>query len=126
MGERPDAPRKPLIWIGSSKRDIRGFPEAVKEEVGFALYRAEMGAKHPSAKVLKGFGGAGVVEIVEDDDGKTYRVVYTVKFSTAVYVLHAFQKKSTQGIKTAKHDLDLVRDRLEQARQHHERQKPKK
>jgi phage-related protein len=108
---------KPVIWIGPSLADLRDFPDAVQAEIGFALFQAQLGAKHPSAKPLKGYRGAGVVEIVEDDDGNTYRAVYSVKFSDAIYVLHAFQKKSTHGIKTPKHVLDLIDQRLKTAKE---------
>jgi len=117
MTERPA--RKPLEWIGSSRHDLRQFPEGVKDEMGFALDRAQLGMKHPSAKPLKGFGGASVLEIVEDHDGNTYRAVYTVKFQRAVYVLHSFQKKSKKGIATPKHMIDLIEQRLKQARDHY-------
>ena len=106
---------KPLLWVGSSRHDLREFPEAVKDTMGYALHLAQTGTKHPQAKPVKGFGGAGVLEIVEDHAGDTYRAVYTVRFAGAVYVLHAFQKKSKRGIKTPKKDLDLVRDRLRRA-----------
>lgn len=92
---------KPLFWIGSAKSDLLDFPEAVKDEIGVALSVAQVGGKHPSAKPWKG-EGAGVLEIVEDHRGDTYRAVYTVKFENAAYVLHAFQKKSPKGIKTAR------------------------
>jgi phage-related protein len=117
MSEQPR--RKPLEWIGSSRRDLRRFPEDVKDEMGFALDRAQLGGKHVSAKPLKGFGGANVLAIVEDHEGDTYRAVYTVKFKLAVYVLHAFQKKSTKGIKTPHHMIELIRQRLKQAEQHY-------
>ncbi len=84
---------KPLEWISSSRNDLREFPEDVQQSIGFALYRAQLGSKHPDAKPLKGFKGSGVLEVVEDFDGDTYRAVYTVKFEGVVYVLHAFQKK---------------------------------
>lgn len=103
---------KPLYWIGSSLKDLRGFPEEVKDVMGFALHVAQAGGKHADAKPLKGHKGAGVLEIMDDFDGDTYRAVYTVKFEDAVYVLHAFQKKSKKGIATAKSDLDLVETRL--------------
>lgn len=115
MAEMPAGIRD-LVWVGSSKRDLCRFPEPVKDGMGFALYRAQQGAKHVSAKVLKGFGGAGVLEVVEDQDGSTYRAVYTVKFASAVYVLHAFQKKSVRGIRTAQHDMDLIAERLKAAK----------
>jgi phage-related protein len=108
---------KEVVWIGPSRHDLREFPEGVQREVGFALYQAQLGGKHPSAKPLKGYKGAGVLEIVEDDDGKTHRAVYTVKFSDGVYVLHAFQKKSPKGSKTPKHELDLIDQRLKAAKE---------
>jgi phage-related protein len=107
--------KKPVYWIGSSKEDLSAFPDPVKEVVGFALYQAQAGEKHGAAKPLKGFGGAGVLEIVEYHDGETYRGVYTVKFSNAIYVLHAFQKKSRKGIATPKGDIDLIRKNLKVA-----------
>src|SRR5215212_8411624 len=106
---------KSLFWIGSSRRDLKSFPAEVKDVVGYALYQAQLGRKAPSAKPLSGFGGAGVLEIVEDHQTDTYRAVYTVKFSGLVYVLHAFQKKSKKGIATPKPDLDLIKRRLRMA-----------
>lgn len=103
---------KPLNWVGGSYRNYTGFPEPVQDEMGFALYRAQIGERHPSAKTLKGFGGGGVVELVARHDGDTYRSVYTVKFAEEVYVLHAFQKKSKTGIATPKSDIDLILRRL--------------
>ena len=117
MGE---AGRKPLHWIGSSRDDIRDMSEDVKDEFGHALDQAQAGEKHPSAKPLKGFGGAGVLEIVTDDAGGTYRAVSTVKFPAAVYVLHVFQKKSKKGIATPKEEIEKIKRRLKVARQHHE------
>ena len=114
-----DAQNKPLFWIGSSLDDLREFPENVMRVMGFALRRAQDGGKHVSAKPLKGFGGAGVMEVVEDDEGNTYRAVYTVKFSGVVYVLHAFKKKSTKGISTPKHEIDLIKERLKCAEEHY-------
>ncbi|MCX5659332.1 MAG: type II toxin-antitoxin system RelE/ParE family toxin [Planctomycetota bacterium] len=102
---------KPVRWIASSREDLREFPVGVRREVGFALSFAQHGEKHPSAKPLKGYKGAGVLEIVEDHGGDTYRAVYTVRFAKAVYVLHAFKKKSTSGIKTPQHELDLIKKR---------------
>lgn len=93
--------RKELIWIGRSRKELASFPVEVRRVMGFALHLAQLGQKHDQAKPLKGFGGAGVLEVVEDDDGSTFRTVYTVKFQDAVYVLDAFQKKSVKGIKTA-------------------------
>ena len=111
---------KPVEWISSSRNDLRKFPEEVQQMMGFALYRAQLGKKHPDAKPLKGFKGAGVLEIVEDFDGDTYRAVYTVKFEEIIYVLHAFQKKSKRGIATPKKDIDLIEVRLKRARDHYE------
>lgn len=107
--------RKPLFWIGGSREAVRSFPEEVKDVVGYALHRAQTGGKHPQAKPLKGFGGASVLELVEDHAGDTYRAVYTVRFARAVFVLHAFQKKSKSHIKTPKKELELIRDRLKRA-----------
>ena len=98
-----------LYWVGSSDEDVRAFPPEVRRVVGFALWLAQTGDKHPNAKPLRGFGGAGVLEIVEDRDGDTYRTVYTLTLPDAVYVLHAFQKKSKHGIATPKRELDLIR-----------------
>jgi phage-related protein len=111
---------KPLFWIGSAKSDLLEFPEAVKDEIGVALSVAQFGGKHPSAKPWKGEGGAGVLEIVRDYRGDTYRAVYTVKFENAAYVLHAFQKKSPKGIKTAQTDVELVSRRLNAASEDYE------
>jgi len=108
---------KPLRWIGSSLEDLRQFPKEPRRKIGYALHFAQRGDKHPSAKPLKGFGSAGVLEIVEDHDGSTYRAVYAVKFAGVVYVLHAFQKKSKKGIQTPKHEMDLVKRRLQSAQQ---------
>lgn len=105
---------KPVAWMGDSLEELRGFPPQVRDEMGFALYRAQLGSKHLTAKPLRGFG-SGVVEVVSDHRGDTFRSVYTVRFATAVYVLHAFQKKSTKGIATPSRELDLVRSRLKQA-----------
>jgi phage-related protein len=111
---------KPLEWISSSRDDLRAFPEDVQQSIGFALYRAQLGSKHPDAKPLKGFKGSGVLEVVEDFDGDTYRAVYTVKFEGIVYVLHAFQKKSKRGISTPKQDIELIETRLKRAREDYE------
>ena len=112
-----------LIWIGSSRRDIRAFPQAVRRNIGKTLYAAQAGETDPAAKPLKGFGGGSVLEIVARHDGDTWRAVYTVRFAEAVYVLHAFQKKSKRGIATPKQEMDLVRQRLKEAeRMHRERQ----
>lgn len=109
---------KPLRWVGVSKKDLLAMPDDVIDVFGFALHLAQAGKKHDQAKPLKGFGGAGVLEVVEDYLGDTYRAVYTVKIADAVYVLHCFQKKSRHGIETPKHDLDLIRERLKAAQAH--------
>lgn len=101
--------------------DLRSFPDSVKQTMGLALFQAQCGGKHIQAKVLKGFKGSGVVEIVEDYDGDAYRMMYTVRFSDAVYVLHSFQKKSKKGIETPRHEMDIVRTRLRIAAELHER-----
>ena len=115
---RTTRPLRPLLWIASSKRDYRAFPFRVQEGFGFELYLAQTGQHPPSAKPLKGLGG-GTVELVEDFDGDSYRAVYTVRFSEAVYVLHAFKKKSKKGIKTPQGDIDLIKRRLKDAEQDH-------
>ena len=109
----------PLAWVGSSKREFLEFPEPVKGEMGNALGIAQFGGKHPSAKPWRG-EGPGVFEIVEDFDGETFRAVYTVKFREVIYVLHAFQKKSPSGIRTARRDVELVKQRLRVAQQDYE------
>ena len=111
---------KPLYWVGSALEELRTFPVDVRQQVGFALYLAQTGGRHMNAKPLRGFFGAGVLEMVENCDGNTYRAVYTVKFAGAVYALHAFQKKSKNGIRTPKSHLALVRERLRRAEEHHE------
>lgn len=110
---------KPVEWVGSSLEDLREFPQEVQQVVGYALYLAQCGEKHPSAKPLKGFKGAGVLEVVEDFDGDTYRAVYTVKLAGVIYVLHAFEKKSKQGIATPKQDIELIETRLKRAKEYH-------
>lgn len=110
---------KPVEWVGSSLDDLKEFPDDVRQTVGYALYLAQSGEKHPSAKPLKGFKGSGVLEVVEDFDGDTYRAVYTVKLAGVVYVLHAFQKKSKQGIATPKQDVELIKTRLRRAKEHY-------
>ena len=117
---RNDAPPKPVRWVGSSKDDLSGFPEEVRRRVGGALWDAQRGLKAPYAKPLRGFGGAGVLEIVDDYDGDTYRAVYTVRFAGVVYVLHAFQKKSKGGKATPKAELDLIKQRLRRATEDYE------
>jgi phage-related protein len=110
---------KRVEWIGSSLDDLKEFPNEVQQVVGYALYIAQCVDKHSSAKPLEGFKGAGVVEVVEDFDGDTYRAVYTIKFADVVYVLHSFQKKSKQGIATPKQDIDLIETRLKRAKEHY-------
>ena len=110
---------KPLDWVGSAKQDFLSFPAPVKREIGNALGLAQFGGKHPKAKPWKG-DGPGVFEVVDDFDGDTYRAVYTVRFPQVVYVLHAFQKKSPRGRKTARTDIDLIARRLNVARQDYE------
>jgi phage-related protein len=110
--------QKPLLWVASSKKDLMALPEDVQDIFGYALHLAQEGKKHDQAKPLKGFGGAGVLEVVEDFKSDTYRAVYTVKFGSAVYVLHCFQKKSTHGAETPKPDMDLIRERLKGAEAH--------
>lgn len=109
---------KPLLWAGDSKKKLKSLPNDVQDVFGFALHMAQAGSKHFQAKPLKGFGGAGVLEVIEDHEGDTYRAVYTVKLANAVYVLHCFQKKSTSGIATPKPDMDLIRQRFRDAEQH--------
>ncbi len=106
---------KTVEWVGSSYKEFCTFPDPVQDVMGFALYQAQIGHIHVSAKPLKGFGGASVLEIIDDYRGDTYRTVYTVKFASAIYVLHAFQKKSKKGIKTPHVDTELIRRRLKAA-----------
>jgi phage-related protein len=115
MKEEPTL--KPVVWVGSSRKDLRAFPDPVQRLVGYALYVAQHGGKHRDAKVLSGFGGAGVLEVVEDFRGDTFRAVYTLGYEGAVYVLHAFQKKSKTGSATPRRDVELVRQRLRVAEQ---------
>jgi phage-related protein len=110
---------KPLYWLGSALKQITRFPPQVQRSIGFALSAAQYGGKHPSAKPWKG-EGPGVLEVVKDFDGDTYRALYTVRFEQAVYVLHAFQKKSPSGIETRQSDIALVRERLKQAQRDYE------
>jgi len=119
MPRKPAKGERPLDWVGSSKRDFLRFPDPVKDEMGNALGLAQLGGKHAKAKPWKGHG-AGVFEIVEDHDGDTYRAIYTVRFREVVYVLHAFQKKSPKGIRTARSDIDLIHQRLRVAQRDYE------
>jgi phage-related protein len=111
--DEPEA--KELVWVGSSRKDLRDFPAPVRRTFGVALYAAQFGETPPEAKILKGFGGAGVVELIDDHHGSTFRAVYTVRYATKVYVLHAFQKKSKRGIATPQQELRLIRERLKWA-----------
>ena len=115
MSAKPAAEFKPLAWLGSAKRDLLALPEEVIDTFGYALHVAQTGKKHEKAKPLHGFGSAGVLEVVEDWLGNTYRAVYTVRFSAAVFVLHVFQKKAKRGIATPRLDMDLIRERLKVA-----------
>lgn len=119
MARTPVAGEKPLYWVGSSKKDLLAFPEPVKDQIGAALSVAQFGGKHPAVKPWKG-QGPGVFEVVEDYDRAAYRAVFTVRFKAAVYVLHAFQKKSPRGVKTRKRDIEQVSERLKTAQRDHE------
>jgi len=114
---------KPVVWIGSSREDLRAMPLQVRRDIGQALYTAQHGDTDPAAKPLKGFAGARVMEIVERHRGDAFRAVYTANFAEAIYVLHVFQKKSKHGIATPKPDMELIRTRFAEAeRLHRERQ----
>ena len=113
-----EATLRPVEWVGSSKADLKRFPEPVRDRMGFAIYQAQTGLQHRDAKRLKGFG-AGVLEVVARHDGDSFRAVYTVRFETAIYVLHAFQKKARRGVATPQRELDLVRRRLHAAEAHY-------
>ena len=103
---------KPVFWIGTSREDLRRFPVPVREHVGYALYVAQRGSKHPDAKAMRGFGSAGVIEIISDYRGDTFRAIYTVRHKDAIYVLHAFQKKSKSGRETPLREIELLKQRL--------------
>ena len=107
--------QRQLVFVGSSQDDLKSFPDDVKDVVGYALWRAQIGEKHPSAKPLRGFGGAGVIEISDEHSGDAYRVVYSVRLPGVVYVLHAFKKKSTRGIATPRQHIDMIKKRLKDA-----------
>ncbi len=109
---------KPVEWIGSTKADLKRFPETVKDVVGYALYQAQVGLRHRGVKPLRGLG-SNVLEVVSRHEGDTFRAVYTVRFRAAVYVLHAFQKKAKRGIATPKPEIDLIRRRLRAAEKHY-------
>jgi phage-related protein len=110
---------KPVVWIGSSREDLRAMPQQVRRDIGQALYAAQQGETDPAAKSLKGFGGTRVMEIVERYRTDAYRAVYTAHFADAIYVLHVFQKKSKRGIATPKSEMDLIRRRYADAERHH-------
>jgi phage-related protein len=112
---------KPVVWLRSSKQDLMSFPQQVRHDIGFALMMAQLGGKHQNAKPLTGFGGAGVLEVVDNFESNTYRAVYAVRYEEAIYVLHAFQKKSRRGIATPRHEIDVVRERLRLAESLHRR-----
>jgi phage-related protein len=110
---------KPLLWIASSRKDLKSLPIGVRRGFGLSLFAVQEGEMPPSAKPLRGFSGAGVLELIEDERGSTYRAVYTVRFTDVVYVLHVFQKKSKHGIATPKHEIDLIHERLKLAQSDH-------
>lgn len=116
---------KEVIWLGSSKKDLVAFPDEVRRTMGYALLLAQRGGMHSDAKPLRGFGGAGVLEVVEDFDGSAFRTVYTVRFAEAIYVLHAFQKKSKRGSATPKAEMDIVHARLRHAQEMHDERSKK-
>ena len=119
-----EPPFKPVIWVGSSRKDLREFPDAVQDHMGYALYVAQQGGKHRDAKPLTGLGGAGVVEIVKDYRSDTFRAVYTLQYQGAVYVLHAFQKKSKARRETPRGDIELIKQRLREAERITKGEKP--
>ena len=106
---------KPVVWVGSSRKDLRAFPELVQDHTGYALYIAQRGGKHRDTKTLSGFGGAGMVEVIDNFRGDTFRAIYTVRYSDAIYVLHAFQKKSKPGHATPRPEMQLIQQRLREA-----------
>ena len=112
-----DPPLKPVTWVGTSLKDLREFPAPVQDHMGYALYVAQRGGKHPDSKVLSGFGGAGVLEVIKDHRGDTFRAVYTLKYAGRVFVLHAFQKKSKSGRQTPHREIELIQQRLRAAEQ---------
>jgi phage-related protein len=112
---QPPTSVKPLIWMGGSKKDLIALPPSVVDVFGYALFLAQSGERHEHTKVLSGFGDASVLEVIESGAGSTYRAVYTVRFETAVFVLHVFQKKSKSGAATPKPDMNLIHERLKRA-----------
>ena len=115
-----------LVWIGSTLKDLRSFPPDVKDAMGYALYQAQLGRKAPTAKPLRGFGSAAILEVIEDYHGDTYRAVYPVQYSDLVYVLHTFQKKSKKGAATPKPDIELVKTRFKTAAAEYKRRRAMK
>jgi len=122
MADRPTL--QPVVWVGASHRDFCRFPDAVQARMGYAPYVAQMGEKHRDAKPLRGFGGAGVLEIVNDYQGDAFRCIYMVRIARSVYVLHAFQKKSRTGRETPKAEIDLIKRRLRDAESHAQGPRP--
>lgn len=112
MARQPAPGIKPLVWVGSTKKDLLALPDEVIDTFGYALHLAQIGRKHDQAKPLHGFGSAGVLEVVEDWRGNAYRAVYAVRFAAAVVVLHVFQKKAKTGASTPKPDMELIKQRL--------------
>jgi phage-related protein len=119
-----EQPVRPVTWIGSSRRDLKRFPQPVRRDMGKALYAAQRGETDPAAKPMRGFGGARVMEIVDRHDTNTYRAMYTAQFGEAIYVIHAFQKKSNRGIATPAREIELVRRRLADAERLHRQRQP--
>ena len=121
---KADMVQKPVKWVGSSRKDVKAFPKNVRRDIGQALYAAQCGEEYPSVKALKGFGGRSVLEIGSTSNTGTFRAVYTVRFRDAIYVLHAFQKKSKKGVATPQPDIELIQRRLSEVdRLHKERHK---
>lgn len=112
-------PQRECLFLGSTRKDILGLPDEVRQHFGFALHQVQCGDEPLDAKALKGFGGRSILEIVKDYDSDTFRAVYTVRFAEAVYVLHVFQKKAKKGAETPKHDIELVKQRLRDAEEHY-------
>ena len=110
---------KPCVFVGSSRKDLLGFPPPVRRNIGHALHQVQSGGEPLSAKALKGFGGRTVLEVIDDFDSDTFRAVYTVRFAGVVYVLHAFQKKSKKGIATPKREIELINSRRRDAEELH-------
>jgi len=119
-----EPPLKAVIWVGSSRKDIRQFPPPVQDRLGYGLFVAQQGGKHRDAKPLSGYGGAGVLEVIAEHRGDTFRAVYTLRYADAVYVLHVFQKKSKSGRATPRRDIELIQRRLREAEQIAKRREP--